>query len=211
MLKRHYHFATLIAFLGLTGLTGCQQPSAPPGATPKVAATLPGITTPPACARLTATLDHGLVVQYDGSTPSDPNVCLVRWQNSTHQYYLGFWGDGRTLDAPPDERKAVLDALTGPIGTQTSYTPHGGKLWSNATITHVDNPVLTIDGQSRPTVELRRVLHDAMGRSEVRAESLLWVDQVTGIALLGQTITRMANGQQMATTTWQVRSLQPAV
>jgi hypothetical protein len=37
------------------------------------------------------------------------------------------------------------------------------------------------------------------------------VDQVTGIALLGQTITRMANGQQMATTTWQVRSLQPAV
>src|SRR4029077_717495 len=58
MLKRHYHFATLIAFLGLTGLTGCQQPSAPPGATPKVAAPLPGITTPPACARLTATLDH---------------------------------------------------------------------------------------------------------------------------------------------------------
>jgi hypothetical protein len=211
MLKRHYHFATLIAFLGLTGLAGCQQPNANTGAMAKMAVNLSGITTAPPCARLTATLDHGLVVAYEGSAPSDPDLCLVRWQNSTHQYYLGFWDDGRTLDALPDERKAVRDALTGPVGTQTSYIPHGGNLWSSGTITHVDNPVLTIAGQSRPTVELRRVLHDAMGRSEVRAESLVWVDQATGIALLCQTITRMANGQQIATTTWQVRALQPAV
>ena len=38
MLKRHYHFATLIAFLGLTELAGCQQPSANPGTTAKMAA-----------------------------------------------------------------------------------------------------------------------------------------------------------------------------
>ncbi len=211
---------SLIAIAALAGLSACQPPAAgslPPdpgtGRAPADAALAPALSAaaPAGCpAGLRAVLSNGLAVQYDGPQARDMDICLARWQGVAHPYYLGFWGDGRTVPQDAQERQAVRAALTGPVGTETSFTAHGGKLWNAVTVTHVADPVLTVAGQPRPTVQLRRVLHDALGRHDVRAEALIWVDQATGIALRRQTITHMADGGQNAVTTWDVRDLAPA-
>jgi hypothetical protein len=214
MTKLPHCLAWLTAMIGLAG---CVQPPAVatgPAAAPaarraQVSATATAALPVP-CPHVVATLTTGLVVHYDGAKPADPDICVVRWRGDTHRYYLGFWGDGQSYDGGADERRAVRTALTGPVGTHVDYAAHGAKLWSGVTVTHVADPVLIIDGQPRPTVELRRVLHDALGRADVQAEALLWVDRRTGITLRQQAITHMADGGRMAETIWQVEALHPA-
>lgn len=220
---------TLPAVLSLAAaalLSACQQPgvmetSASATATPPPRAATPsaadmaqasaraaqGLAAVPACADgLTARLQDGLSVQLDGPT-NDPEVCQQRWNGQAYQYFLGFWGDGRGFNGGAQERAAVRQALLGPVGTNTSYRPSRGRLWGEVTVTHVANPVLTIGGKPRPTVQLRQVRHDAQGRSTVVAESIVWVDQQTGIALQRQSITHLADGRTTQATTLQVQSL----
>ena len=154
------------------------------------------------------TLNNGLAVDFQGAS-QDPDVCLAAWQGEPHQFYLGFWGDGLSYRGAPDERDAVRTALTGPVGTQAAFRPRAARLWGEVTVEHVANPVLLIAGQRHPTVELRQVMHDAHGRESVQAESLIWVDQATGIPLQRKTVTRMADGSDSAATTWLVQSLAP--
>lgn len=203
----------LVRLIALLGLAGCVPPgggASVAAGTPAALAALAAQATTPlpvACPHVVATLATGLVVHYEGARSTDPEMCEVRWHGDTHGYYLGFWGDGHSYDGGAAERRAVRAALTGPVGTRVAYVAHGARLWSGVTVSHVADPVLNVGGRPRGTVELRRVLHDALGRAGVRAESLLWIDRRTGITLRQQAITHMQDGGRMAETVWQVAAL----
>jgi hypothetical protein len=207
----------------LVALAGCQAPPPPP---PAVVATTPpadtaveatavgeapaGLSRAPSCPRgVTAMLKNDVTVVFEGSA-REKDVCLEEWDGQRHEFFLGFWGDGLAYRGSEQERDAVRSALTGPVGSHASFRPQAGRLWGEATVDHVANPVLLIAGRPRPTVELRQVMHDAHGRENVRAEFLIWVDQATGIPLQRKTVTRMADGSDSAATTWLVQSLSPA-
>ena len=163
-----------------------------------------GLVQMPSCQQnATATLETGLIVHYEGADPSDPQICRVRWQRRSRRFFAGFWGSGRFRKVPVAERKAILDALTGPVGTKTTLQDTRAALWGRVTVEHVANPTLTLVGRPRGTVELKIVRHDAFGRSNVRV-SEHWVDRRTGILLKRQSITRLATGEIEPFTTWRV-------
>jgi len=163
-----------------------------------------GLVQVPSCQQdATATLDNGLIVHYEGADLSDPQMCRVRWQRRSRRFFAGFWGSGRSRKVPAGERKAILDALTGPVGTKTTFQDTRAALWGRVTVEHVANPTLILVGRPHRTVELKIVRHDAFGRSNVRV-SEHWVDRRTGILLKRQSITRLATGEIEPFTTWRV-------
>lgn len=104
-------------------------------------------------------------------------------------------------------RQAVRTALTGPVGTQTSFEAEHARLWNRVTITHVANSLVTVAGERRPALELRVVRHDANGRPDVRAETRYTIDRATGVMLRRESVTPMADGEVTTTTSWQIGSL----
>lgn len=130
----------------------------------------------------------------------------MRWQSKSRRLFAGFWGSARYRKVPAAERKAILDALTGPVGTKTTFEDTRATLWGRVTVEHVANPTLALVGRPRRAVKLKIVRHDAFGRSNVRV-SEHWIDRRTGILLKRQSITRLATGETERFTTWQVTRL----
>lgn len=159
---------------------------------------------PPCLDGATATLDDGMLVRYKGPAPDDPEVCLVTWRGKAHRYLAGFWGSGRFHKAAAGERAAIRQALTGPVGTKTTFEDARADLWGRVTVEHVASPSLQVQGKLRRTVQIRVVRHDAHGRPHVRREAMHWIDVHTGIALKRQTVSRLLNGEQQVHTTWRV-------
>lgn len=167
-----------------------------------------GLLTIPDCASgASATLAEGVRIGYLGSDPNDPQRCLLRWADRSHPLYFGFWDSDPKLPMSDEARQAVRTALTGPVGTQTSFETERASLWNRVTITHVANSVVTVAGERRPALELRVVRHDANGRPDVRAETRYTIDRATGVMLRRETVTPMADGEVTTTTSWQVGSL----
>lgn len=80
-------------------------------------------------------------------------------------------------------------------------------MWGRVTAEHVADPVLTLKSGLRRTTLPRVVKHDELGRAQVRAETLHWVDARTGIVLKRQVVTRLADGVTRMDTTWRVERL----
>lgn len=206
--------------LALATLAACQGP---PVAAAQDAATAlapdlriavkqePALVSVPRCQdRATATLRDGLTVSYEGALPEDPEVCVVSWRGRTHRYLAGFWGSGRYRRGTPAERAAIRGALTGPVGTTTSFEDMRADLWGTVTVEHVASPMLQLKNGPRRTVQLRVIRHDARGRPDVKRITLHWIDVRTGIGLKRQTVTELAGGQQSADTTWRVEQIDGA-
>lgn len=203
---------------GSLGLAACQRAGSAalvarttPGASQ--AATAPSPMPPPdACADdLTATLRNGVVVRFQGAAPDHPALCVQSWNGREHRYVLGFWGSGRARAATPGEQQAIRTALSGPIGTKASFRMHSGDrrlaLWNRATITHVGNAEISIDGRPRPSIALRVERHDALHRPGADAESMIWIDCATGIPLRKEMVVQSEEGIERYTT-WEIRSLE---
>ena len=107
-----------------------------------------------------------------------------------------------------EARDAVRTALTGPVGTETSFQTQRARLWSRVTVTHVANSVVNVAGEPRPALVLRVVRHDAGGRPDVRAETRYTIDRATGVMLRRESVTPMADGEVTTTTSWQIGSLE---
>ena len=208
----------LPAGLGLLiALAGCQPASLVVAQQPQMPditeAAAPGVqdaviaAVPPCLDSRTATLAGGLVIRYRGADPTDPEVCLTSWRGKTHRYLAGFWGGGRFRKGTTAERDAIKRALTGPVGTKTSFEDTRADLWGKVTVEHVARPALPLRNSLRRTVQLRIVRHDARGRPDVQREALHWIDVKTGIALKRQTVTRLSSGEQQVFTTWRVQQL----
>jgi len=199
----------------LISLAACQPPIAGPAQVggPAPATNQGGLAAVPPCpSGVTAVLTGGSAVHFKGSTEDDPAVCVQASNGKDYRYYLNFWGDGRFRHGTPEQRHALRSAVVGPIGTTVTFDlPRRSRLalWKSASVTHVANARLVVGGRVRPTVKLRIVKHDALGRPGVAAESVCWIDGVTGIPLKKEVVTRMADGDVERTTTWRVVSLHP--
>lgn len=161
---------------------------------------------PPCLDGITATPADGMKVRYKGAAPNDPEVCLVAWRGKVHRYLAGFWGGGRFRKGAPDERTAIRQALTGPLGTRTSFDDTHAGMWGRVTVEPVASPTIFVRGRPRNTVQLRVVRHDVRGRPNVRREALHWIDVRTGIAMKRQSVTRLS-GERQVSTTWRVQQL----
>lgn len=201
-----------LAGLLAVALAGCQ---APPLATPPTppAPSTAGLATLPACpVGVSATLNTGVAVAFEGADPHNPEVCLRRMNGRTYRYFLGFWGDGRFREGSPEERAAIRQALTGPVGTTVSFplsprTPLA--IWRSASVTHVGNPLLLLDGAvQRHTVLLRVERHGPADRPEVATETLWWLDRDTLIPLKRAEVVHLAHGTERQTA-WEVQRLTP--
>ena len=159
---------------------------------------------------LRATLRGQLQVEYLGSHSADPDLCVVRWDGKPHYYYLGFWNLDRADKLTPREQSALRQVLDGPPGTQVEVDAGSGRLWRAASVMHVADPVVTVNGKRRATAEIRVVRHDALRRPGVVAETRYWIDRATGIVLRSAVVAHMADGTEQATTTWEVETLQRA-
>jgi hypothetical protein len=186
------------------GLAACQPV---PGATDTTADPTPSSPPlPTSCADgVQAELAGGMRIDYTGSLASDRDVCLVRWDGHEHRYFLGFWGSGLFQDAPAAEREALRGVLSGSVGTEVTFPLRRGRLWSDATVTHVADTLVDVDGQKRATTELRVRRHERSDAPGTDPESLYWIDRQTGITLRQQVVTPMVNGEQLRTTVWEVR------
>ncbi len=162
---------------------------------------------PPCQAEGSATLRDGLTVNFKGAALNDPLVCLISWNGRTYRYLAGFWGSGYYRRGTAEEREAVRRVLLGPVGATATFEDTRAGMWGRVTAEHVANPVLVLKSGSRRTALLRMVKHDELGRAQVRAETLHWVDAHTGIALKRQVVTRLADGETRVDTTWRVERL----
>jgi hypothetical protein len=165
---------------------------------------------PPCPTGITALLEGGLPVRFAGAAPADPAICVQEWNGKEHRYYLGFWGDGSFIRGTAEERAALRRLLTSPVGTEETFVlPRKTRfsLWKSATVAHVANTSLDVGGKPRPAIELKIVLHDALGRPHVQAEHAYWIDVQTGIPLEKQTVTRLADGNVWRSTNWRVVQL----
>lgn len=203
----------------LISLTACQVPL-PPSQKATIAPSGPasdqqGLAVVPPCpSNVTAVLTSGSAVHFKGSSEDDPAVCVQTSNGKSYRDYLNFWGDGRFRHGTADQKQALRSVLTGPIGTKVTFElPRRSKLalWQSASVAHVANATLMVGGRVRPAIKLKIVKHDALGRPGVTAESLCWIDGLTGIPLEKQVVTRMANGEVERTTTWRVVALHPSV
>ncbi len=198
---------------GLFALGGCQQPTQTTDATAEPAQASVSLPADPPCPdHVTAVLSDGLVVHFMGSTDDDPEVCVQQWNGRSYRYYLGFWGEGRFGHGTPQQREALAAILRGPVGATTTVDlqgPAAGALWKSASVTHEADAAVRVGRHKRAAVKLRVVRNDSLGRSEVTAERLYWLDRETGIPLKKQTVTRMADGNVSHVTTWDVTAMQP--
>jgi hypothetical protein len=159
---------------------------------------------------LTATLRGQLEVEYLGSHSADPDLCVVQWDGKPHYYYLGFWNLDRPDKLTQREQEALRRVLDGPPGTQVEIDAGSGRLWRAASVTHMADPVVTLNNERRATAEIWVVRHDALRRPGVMAETRYWIDRATGIVLRSAVVAHMADGTEQATTTWEVETLQRA-
>lgn len=206
-----------LALLALAGLSGCQASPIPLArdlaTTAQSEQRIPGqqeaalLSVPPCLDDTTATLRDGLTIRYEGAAPGDPSVCVVSWLGQDHRFLAGFWGSGRYRHRTSAERAAIRGALTGPVGTRTSFKDTRADLWGTVTVEHLANPMLHLKDGPRRTVQLKVVRHDTWGRPEVKRVALHWIDVRTGVALKRQTVTQLASGQELLNTTWQVEQL----
>lgn len=200
-------FSFPAAGLGLA-LAGCQ--AVPPAADPARVAPPPptdraGLPSDLTCAsNLMGTLRNGVRVNYQGRDDNDADLCRLDWSGRSHSLYFGFWSAYGHVPLAPKARTAFRTALTGPVGTETTFDEHHARLWNRVTVTHTANTTVTVSGVPRPVVELRVVQHDATGRPGVHAENRYRIDRVTGALLSSKVVTPMANGKQMTSTTWQI-------
>lgn len=183
--------------------------SEPPKDTAAARAVLPSV--PPCKAGATATLTSGLRVRYNGADRQDPQVCLVSWKGRTHRYFVGFWVSGRFRKGTLPEREAIRPAMTGPVGSRTSFDDTRADMWGKVTVEHVANPTLVLRDGTRRTIQLRVVRHDVRGRLNVRRVVLHWMDVKTGVALKRQTVTDLSDSQQQVFTTWKFEHMEDAV
>lgn len=206
---------TIAAVSGLISLAACQTPNPVANQATRVAPAIGrgGLAAVPACpSDVTAVLSSGPAVHFKGPTEDDAAVCVQTSNGKSYRYYLNFWGDGRFRHGTPDQRHALRSVVEGPVGTEVKFDlPRRSHLalWKSASVTHVANAHLVVGGRTRPTVKLRIVKHDSLGRADVTAESLYWIDGLTGIPLKKQVVTRMADGDVERTTTWRVVALHP--
>jgi len=190
---------------GTLGQTATHAP--PPEPTDGLAAI------PPCPDGLSATLNTGTVVDFAGAAPHHPDICLRRMNGHTYRYFLGFWGDGWFQDGTPEERAAIRQVLTGPVGTTARFPlPQRTALllWRSATVTHLGDPNLTL-GTAAPhrTVLIRVERKGPPDRADLGTETLIWLDRATLIPLKREEVVHMAHGteRQLA---WRVRALTPA-
>lgn len=166
------------AALGLTeqiGQAGLPSGmSEPPRDTAAARAVLPSV--PPCKAGVAATLISGLRVRNNGADRQDPQVCLVSWKGRTHRYFAGFWGSGRFRKGALPEREAIRRAMTGPVGSRTSFDDTRADMWGEVTVEHVANPMLVLRDGPRRTIQLRVVRRDVRGRPNVCRVALHWID-----------------------------------
>lgn len=209
--------------LALIALTACQRSVSAPeltGSIPRAPAHSLAETinpnepaTVPSCPdHMAAVLTTSLVVHFTGATADDSAICLQEWGGKSYRYYLGFWGDGRFRHGSAEQREALRDVVTAPIGKTVTFGLRKKTrfaLWKSAVAQHVANPTLVVGGKHLPTVKIRIVMQDALDRRHVRAERLYWLDRLTGIPLKKQSVVRMANGNVHRFTTWQVASFDP--
>ena len=193
-------------------LADCQAPPLPKSPAPP-AASVTGLATIPSCpSGVTATLNTGVAVTFEGAAPDHPQVCLRRMNGHTYRYFLGFWGDGWFHEGNPLERAAIRQVLHGPVGTQASFPLTRATslaLWRSASVTHVANTLLTLDGTvQRPTLLLRVERHGPPDRPDVTTETLWWLDRSTLIPLKREEVVHLAHGTERQTA-WEVRSLLP--
>jgi hypothetical protein len=192
-------------------LGACQAPLSSGAAThPSNAEVVEGANLGTCSDGLKATLRGQLEVEYLGSHSADPDLCVVQWDGKPHYYYLGFWNLDRADKLTPHEQAALRRVLDGPAGTQVEVDAGSGRLWRAASVAHLADPVITLDGQRRATAEIRVVRHDALRRPGVMAETRYWIDRATGIVLRSAVVAHLADGTEQATTTWEVESLQRA-
>jgi hypothetical protein len=199
--------ALLVGLLG-----GCQVPPLPMPPRPP-AASVTGLATLPSCpSGVTATLNTGMAVSFVGAAPHHPQVCLRRMNGHTYRYFLGFWGDGWFHDGNPEERAAIRQVLRGPVGTRVSFPlarPTPLAIWRSASVTHVANPLLMLDGTTqRRTLLLRVERHGPPDRPDVATETLWWLDRRTLIPLKREEVVHLAHGTERQTA-WEVRRLLP--
>lgn len=204
----------LLQIACLLGLAGCQPPprlpdqaSAAPPPPPVTEAGLdPGLPCPDG---IDATLTTGLLVSFDGGAPDDPEVCLESWDGRAHRFFRGVWGAGRFGHGTPEQRRAILTALTGPVGTRASFPLHPRsrrQMWRAVEIEHLPNAIVRVDGVPREAVRLRMVRVGAAGHREVRAPTIWLIDRATGVPLRQDVVTPMADREDRYTV-WQVGSL----
>lgn len=200
---------TMLCLLAAACQSGLQLGPIATGSDPTTDST--GLSTVPECAAdESATLADGLRIGYFGSDPDDPQRCLVRWSDQSHQLYFGFWSSGPETLMSEEARAAFRTVLTGPVGTEASFAAERSRLWDRVTIAHIANSVVDLGGQPRSSLELRVVRHDALDRPGVRSETRYTIDRQTGVLLRSESVTPMADGMVTTTTSWQVGKLDPA-
>jgi hypothetical protein len=192
-------------------LAGTSAQSVPAPKPAQAADHVSGMASVPPCPDgLVATLDTGVQVHFDGAAPLDPQSCVQTWSAREHEYILGIWRKRRLRPETDAQRAAIAQILTAPVGTAVRFDlRHDTRrtFFDSATIQHVGNEVLTVGREPRHTLKLELVLHDAQGRPESKAESLLWIDRKTGIPLKKEVVTRTADGGVWNTTVWRVQDL----
>lgn len=210
---RVVHWAPLAL---LAPLAACQVPQADRAAeaAPKVVSER-GLAPIPACpSGVTAIMQEGPPVHFRGPAQDDISVCVQTSNGKSYRDYLNFWGNGRFNGGTPHERHALRSVVAGPVGTQVHFALPGKSrpgLWKSASVTHVANDQVVVGKHVRPAVKLKVVRHDAYDRPGVKAESLYWLDRLTGIPLKKEVVTHMADGDVQRTTTWRVVALEQTV
>ncbi len=199
----------------LAALAACQTP--PSGQTagrvqPGSVVSERGLPSIPSCpSGVTAVMAEGPAVHFQGPADDDPAVCVQTSNGRSYRYYLDFWGNGRFREGTPGERQALRSVVEGPVGTEVHFAlPRQGHpgLWKSASVAHVANDHVAVGRHVRPAIKLRIVRHDAHDRPGVKAESLYWLDRLTGIPLKKEVVTHMADGDVQRTTTWRVVALE---
>ncbi|MDE2581940.1 MAG: hypothetical protein KGL52_09920, partial [Rhodospirillales bacterium] len=193
-------------------LAACQAGSLPTPPRPPAGGVAGLAVIPPCPSGVTATLNTGMTVVFEGAEPHDPAVCLRRINGRTYRYFLGFWGDGRFHEGTDAERAAIRRVLTGPVGTTADFPlrrPTRLSLWHAATISHLGNPSLRLDHHvERRTILLRVERHGPPDRPDVATETLWWLDRATLIPLKREEVVHLVHGTDRQTA-WEVQSLLP--
>ena len=202
----------LLSAAALLLLAACQAAILPAPPPPPPSPTAGLAVLPPCPAGLSAVLNTGVAIAFEGADRRRPDVCLRRMNGHIYRYFLGFWGDGRFRDTNPTERAAIRRVLSGPVGTTAHFPlslPTPLAIWRSASVTHVGDPLLLLaHAVQRRTILLRVVRHGPPDRPKVKTETLWWLDRATLIPLKRQEVVRLAHGTERQTA-WRVRRLIP--
>ena len=221
-------WASFCLLLAAGALSACQTPNGAPTQSSSGAASsaeqgiksasaaavplLSGMPELPDCPDdLTGVLANGVRVHFEGASPLDSRVCIQRWLDRTHPYYLGFWGHGRFRSGSDEQRQAVAHVLTAPVGSRETFflgkhMPE--KLFRAAILEHVANERLPVGKHLRRAVKIRVTLMDKVVHPRIRSETVYWLDRATGIPLRKDVITRTADGDRWDKTIWRVTRIE---